>query len=111
MRTFPTYLRQILEVKFRSKQLELCFAEFKAARKTWGDEVARKYILRINTLKHARDVDEISKLPGLRFHRLKGQRTGEYAIMLTGFYRLIVTLEGEHASVVRIEEVSKHYDD
>ncbi len=51
------------------------------------------------------------KLPGLRCHPLKGKRIGQYAINLNGFYRLIFTLTGETLEIVRIEEVSKHYDD
>jgi hypothetical protein len=33
-------------------------------------------------------------LPGLRCHALKGVRKGEYAINLSGFYRLIFTMTG-----------------
>jgi proteic killer suppression protein len=73
--------------------------------------VARRYIQRINIMKAARGLDELTRLPGLRCHPLKGQRAGQYAIDLTGFYRLIFTLRGESLTIVRIEEVSKHYGD
>lgn len=73
--------------------------------------MARRYVLRINTIKHARDIDELKALPVLRCHALKGGRSGQYAVKLTGFYRLIFTLEGESLTIVRIEEVSKHYGD
>ena len=51
------------------------------------------------------------KLPGLRCHPLKGNRTGQYAVNITGFYRLIFSLKGEMLEIVRIDEVSKHYGD
>jgi proteic killer suppression protein len=42
---------------------------------------------------------------------LKGDRSGEWAVKLTGFYRLIFTLEGKRLQIALIEEVSKHYGD
>lgn len=51
------------------------------------------------------------KLPVLRCHPLKGNRAGQYAVNITGFYRLIFSLEGEMLEIARIEEVSKHYGD
>jgi proteic killer suppression protein len=77
----------------------------------FGSEVARRYIQRIQIVKNTRSIDELRRLPGLRLHALTGSRDGQYAINLTGFYRLIVTLEGAELQVVRIEEVSKHYGD
>jgi proteic killer suppression protein len=50
-------------------------------------------------------------LPGLRCHPLKGNRKGQYAVKLTGFYRLIFTVDGDCLDIALIEEVSKHYDD
>jgi len=74
-------------------------------------QVARRYIQRINIIKHARDIDELVGLPALRCHRLKGDRQDQYAITLTKLYRLIFTLQGEALEIVQIEEVSKHYGD
>ena len=79
--------------------------------RAFGDEVARRYIQRINIIKATRSANDLHKLPGLRFHALTGKRQGQYAINLTGFYRLIVTLQGTKLEVVQIEEVSKHYGD
>lgn len=100
-----------MEVQFRTKQLEECYLQHKAAVRAFGAEVARRYIQRINIIKTARSASELYKLPGLRFHALTGKRHGQYAINLTGFYRLIVTLQGEKLEVAKIEEVSKHYGD
>jgi proteic killer suppression protein len=51
------------------------------------------------------------KLSVLRCHPLKGDQSGQYAVNITGFYRLIFSLEGETLEIARIKEVSKHYDD
>lgn len=98
-------------VKFRKKKMEKCYLEAKEASKAFGAEVARKYIQRINLIKQTRNIDELTALPGLRCHPLKGERKGQYAVNLTGFYRLIFTLNGEALEIVLIEEVSKHYGD
>jgi proteic killer suppression protein len=100
-----------LQIEFRTKKLEKQYVQQKLAVKAYGNKVARKYIQRINIIKQANDFDELSGLPGLRCHPLKGDREGQYAIDLTGFYRLIFTLVGESLEIVQIEEVSKHYDD
>lgn len=100
-----------MEIEFANKRLERRFREHRSAVRAFGVEVARRYIQRINIMKAARSLDELSAMPGLRCHPLKGQRAGQYAINLTGFYRLLFTLHGENLAIVRIEEVSKHYGD
>jgi len=100
-----------LEVRFRTRRLEQCYLEIRLANREFDAEVARRYIQRVQIVKSTRSVDELRRLPGLRFHALSGSREGQYAINLSGFYRLIVTLEGAELQIVRIEEVSKHYGD
>ena len=43
-------------------------------------------------------------LPGYRFHRLKGERAGEYAVSVSGNWRLTFRFEGEHAADVNLED-------
>jgi len=100
-----------VEVVFRTRRLEKEYLEYERAVKSYGPEVARRYIQRINIIKQARDIEELMTLPVLRCHALKGNRRGQYAIKLTGFYRLIFALEGKAFELVQIEEVSKHYGD
>jgi proteic killer suppression protein len=100
-----------LIVTFRTKRLERCYVEHKKAVREFGRDVARRYIERINIIKHTASLEELAQLPGLRYHPLKGNRAGSHAVTLTGFMRLIFTLEGDTLAIVRIEEVSKHYDD
>ncbi len=61
--------------------------------------------------RQVRDIEELMKSPVLGCHPLKGNRAGQYAVNITGFYRLILSFEGEMLEIVRIEEVSKHYGD
>lgn len=98
-------------VNFRTRKLEKCFLQSKQAHREFGDQVGRKYIHRIDIVKSINSLDELKRLPGLRCHPLNGDRAGQYAMNLTGFYRLIFTVEGDTLNVAMIEEVSKHYDD
>jgi len=100
-----------LEVVFRTRKLKKEYTSSKDATKAYGLNVARKYIQRVNIIKNALDIDELLLLPGLRCHPLKGERRGQYALKLTGFYRLIFSLDGKQMEIVCIEEVSKHYGD
>jgi len=101
----------LVEVQFRTSKLRKQYGDARKAEKAYGKQVARRYVQRINIVKHARGVEELKQLPGLRCHELKGRRKGLWAMDLTGFYRLIFTLQGEQLQVARIEEVSKHYGD
>jgi len=100
-----------LEIKFKTNKLQKQYENSKDAVKAYGMDVAKKYIQRVNILKSAKSFEELYKIPQLKFHPLTGNRNGEFAISLTGFYRLIITNDGDSFDIAKIEEVSKHYDD
>ena len=100
-----------MEVRFRTRKLQKQYEKSREAEKAFGREVARKYVQRVDIIKQARDLNELCALPGLRCHSLRGDRQGQWAVKLTGYCRLLFTLEGKRLEIVRIEEVSKHYDD
>jgi proteic killer suppression protein len=100
-----------MHVEFQTQKLRKQHEDHRQAERAYGAQVARRYVERVNIIKQARDLDELKELPGLKCHALKGVRDGQWAVSLTGFYRLIFTLQGEQLEIVRIEEVSKHYDD
>lgn len=100
-----------MEIKFKTKKLQKQYENHKEAVKAYGDKVAKKYIQRVGILKSAKSFDDLYRIPSLKFHPLTGNRKGEFAISLTGFYRLIITNDGDKFDIARIEEVSKHYGD
>lgn len=100
-----------MEVRFKTNKLQKQYENSKDAIKAYGVDVAKKYINRVNLLKSAKSFEDLSKIPQLKFHPLTGDRKGEFAISLTGFYRLIITNDGDTFDIAKIEEVSKHYDD
>jgi toxin HigB-1 len=100
-----------VRITFRTRKLQRHYEHAAEAVRAYGDRVARKYVERINIIKSARDIHELQQIAVLRCHPLVGDRDGQWAMWLTGFYRLIFTLEGEDLEIAMIEEVSKHYDD
>lgn len=100
-----------MEILFKTKKLQKQYEYSKEAFKAYGEQIGRKYIERINIIKESKDIEELKSIYTLGCHPLKGDRKGEWSITLTGFYRLIFTLHGENLEIVKIVEISKHYDD
>ncbi len=99
-----------MDVIFRTNQLARCYVESERAIQEWGPVVGRRYIDRINQLYQIEDFQEAYSIASLRLHSLRGSRTGQLSIYLTGRWRLIVT-RGADERTVTVEEVSNHYDD
>jgi proteic killer suppression protein len=79
------------------------------ASRLFGVPIGRKYIQRLAIL---RATDKFTHLFGhraLRLHPLKGNRTGQYSMTLTGKYRLIVEKIDEES--VRIIDVEDYHGD
>jgi proteic killer suppression protein len=96
-----------LEVRFRTRRLQRCFADSKAAARTWGPEIGERYAQRIRTLVGAPTLDALYETRALGFHPLTGNRRGQYAVRLTGQMRLIVTVANRR--VIWIEEVVDYH--
>lgn len=99
-----------MEVIFRTRQLRRNYEDVNRATTDWGRDVSRRYALRIDALRRARDLHELYNISALRLHPLRGSRAGELSIYLTGRWRLFVT-RGDTPYSIILEEVSNHYDD
>ena len=99
-----------MEVIFRTRQLQRNYEDVNRATTDWGRDVSRRYAVRIDELRRARDFYELYNVPALRLHPLHGSRAGELSIYLIGRWRLIVT-RGDTPQSIIVEEVSNHYDD
>jgi len=96
-------------LEFSSNRLSDASTSLSVASRVFGIPVGRKYIQRLAILKA---IDKFSQLYGhqsLRLHQLKGNRDGQYAITLTGNFRLI--LEKVKEDKVRILEVEDYHGD
>jgi len=99
-----------MDVEFASRQLLRRYESSSEAIRAWGQQVARKYIQRVDILYAVKNLEELYQIRSLKFHKLTGEREGQYAIVLDHRWRLIVTYV-EAESKIRIEEVTHHYGD
>ena len=99
-----------MEVIFRTRQLQRNYEDPSRAVMDWGHAVGRRYADLVDSLYDAADFRQLYDVSRLRLHPLRGSRTGEFSIYLTGRWRLIVT-QGNTAQSIIIAEVSNHYDD
>jgi toxin HigB-1 len=98
-----------LKIEFSSHRLANAGVSLSEASRLFGILVGRKYIQRLTVM---RATDKFTQLYGhraLRLHPLKGNRTGPYAITLTGNYRLIMERIAE--DTVRIIDVEDYHGD
>ncbi len=100
-----------MDVRFATPALADCYRDFATARRAWGQKIALRYIQRVNALYAARDAYSLFALTSLRLHPLKGERKGQHALSLDVEWRMVIRFEGERWTVVRVEEVSRHYGD
>ena len=96
-----------MKIVFASRRLESCFTDATVAARLWGPVVGRRYIQRVQMLKHM-TIDEVRKSGSLRAHTLHGAKSGRLALNLHDRWRMEVTFEGD---ILRFEEVSNQYGD
>ena len=82
--------------------------------KSYGLQIAKKVIQRLNELESSSDLSVMSKIRSARLHKLSGDRSDEYAMDLTGNYRLIITSGDENIKldqikIVRIEKIEDYH--
>ncbi len=98
-----------MKIEFSSHRLADASVSLEQASRLFGVPIGRKYIQRLAVL---RATDKFAQLYGhraLRLHPLKGNRAGQYAITLTGNYRLII--EKVEEDRVRIMDVEDYHGD
>lgn len=99
-----------MKVVFRTKRLLRAYEQEYKAIRLWGPAVARKYIQRVEALYAAQNFHDIRRVQAFRPHPLGGPHEGEWALDLTGRWRLIVIPSGG-GDTVTVQEVTKHYGD
>ncbi len=86
---------------FKHKGLELFFTKcsYKGIPAQYGSRIERM-LDRLDASKKAEDMD----LPGYKFHALKGDLKGEFAVSVTGNWRITYQFIGEDAMNVNLED-------
>jgi toxin HigB-1 len=65
--------------------------------------MAKRIQIRLNVLNRAKELRDLN-LPGLDLHPLKGDRKGEYALTVTGNYRLTFRFENGDVLDLNLED-------
>ena len=98
-----------MDIDFAAARLLRTSRSLSEATRLYGVPIGRKYIQRLAII---RAVEEFSHLYGhraLRLHPLSGDRAGQYAMTLTGNFRLIIERVSEDR--VRILGVEDYHGD
>jgi toxin HigB-1 len=98
-----------VDIEFSTKRLERASLDFAESSRIFGVPIGRKYIQRVLVLRAAENFSQLFGIQSLKLHPLKGNRAGQYAINLTGNYRLILEKAGEDK--VRIVDVEDYHGD
>ena len=100
-----------LDIQFRTNRWKRAYRNTKDGIRLLGTERHRKFVQRIDLIGEARSIEELSVLPGLHWHPLKGNRAGQFAVTLTGNFRLIITVVEDTPNTVCVEEVTDYHGD
>lgn len=105
-------------VEYKSNNIKKQCENPKVAQKEYGDRIGNKLTQRVGELVAATSLLDIKMVPSARLHRLKGNRSVEYAIDLVHPFRLIIKPmnvkcldlnELDKITIVRIEEVIDYH--
>ncbi len=96
-----------MQLAFRTRRLERSFHSVERAVRTWGPEVGRRYVSRLIAIESAPTMASLFEIRFLRFHRLTGDRRGQYAASLTGQWRLI--LDQVDDRTIRVVDVEDYH--
>ena len=79
-----------MDIDFKAKKLEKICNTYALAKKEYGEDVARKLMQRLNELRAAECLGQISHLPPPQLHEIGGIRPGCYGIHLKEPFRLVI---------------------
>lgn len=97
-----------MKIEFNDKRLRSRLSTLGEARRFFGDTRSRIIFRRIGQIEVAQDEEELLFLPG-KFHRLTGDRDGQWACSLDANWRLIFRVKRENDYIAVIIEVVDYH--
>lgn len=88
--------------KIRHKGLRLLYEDDDA--RGVPSASATKIKLILSALEYADDLEQIKTIPAWRLHQLKGNRSGEYGLTVTGNWRITFSLQGNVVTDLNFED-------
>ena len=94
-----------MELEFATNRLNTASVSLSEATRAFGVPVGRKYLQRLAVLRATDNFNQLFGFQSLRLHPLKGERSEQHAITLTGNYRLILEkLAEDRVRIVDVED-------
>jgi toxin HigB-1 len=78
----------------------------------YSQQIIRKFIARIDTLKNVENSNALYQFRSLNFEELKGDKKGTYSIRINDAYRLEFRIEKNVialSEIVLVDKLSNHY--
>ncbi|NLJ38059.1 MAG: hypothetical protein GX432_04770 [Candidatus Atribacteria bacterium] len=101
-----------MDLQFGNKDLENLYTTGKSRR--YQRNVVKKFFLRVQSLKAAKNIYDLWNLHSLHFERLSGF-SNRFSVRINDQYRLEFEIhfedENQTQGLIRILEISKHYGD
>jgi proteic killer suppression protein len=91
-----------MDIAYKTQKMRKVFNSFDKLVREYGSERAKKIRMRQDFLRAAANLAQVPISPPTRRHELKGNRRGQFAVDLSGNYRLI--FEPNHSPVPRRED-------
>ena len=92
-----------MDISYKSNKLEKQLTKAKEMQKAFGT-MAKKVNQRMKEIKASENLNDLMKIPAANCHELKGNRKGQYAVDISGNFRLI--FEPDHDPVPRKKDNS-----
>ena len=92
-----------MEFRFRDRRLEELYSSGtgRLARR-FPPEAVRAFFRVMLVIESAENATELRRFRGLRYHALRGSRTGQIALWLNDQFRLVVVLEKDELEIIEI---------
>jgi proteic killer suppression protein len=97
-----------VEVRYQNSKLKRICEDQKSATQRFGAPAARNLLKRLNELRLANDLSEISHRPPARRHKLQGHQHPTYAVTISGGIRLVFRAETSSQSEEREDSIEEY---
>lgn len=98
-----------MKIIYKTKKLEKICTDFNYAQKIYNHNIAKKISIRIDQLSSSNSTEDLILSHVGRCHSLKGNRSGQFALNLSGPYRLIFTQHQDEIIVAKIIEIIDYH--
>lgn len=98
-----------MKITYKNKTLQKVCTDYSAAIREYGEENAQKIHMRIDEISATPNVETMIQYHIGRCHKLKGNRSNQYAVDLAHPYRMVFTVNGTTIQIAKIIEIVDYH--